>query len=140
MFEPIIQAFTQLQLEASSYPAGVQIWMKVMAFSFLVSLFFVYSKKGARWILAAFVINVVGLVVVKTLFNDLSRTEIGTYLHLVFWTPILFLVWNSKNRPSFSKATSSITNLSYIIWITWVSLLMLISIVLDARQLIIFAM
>lgn len=140
MFEPILEAFSQLQLEASSYSQGVQIWMKVMALSFLASLFFAYSKQGARWILAAFVINIVGLIVVKTMFNDLSRTEIGTYLHLVFWTPILLLVWNSKNRPVFRKATSSIANLSYLIWITWISLLMLISIVLDARQLIIFVM
>ena len=140
MFEPILEAITQLQLEASSYPSGVQIWMKVMAVSFLGSLLFVYSKKGARWILAAFVINVVGLIVVKTIFNDLTRTDIGTYIHLIFWTPILFLVWKSKSRPTLSKGTSSIANLSYLAWISWASLLMLISIVLDARQLIVFAM
>ncbi len=140
MFEPILEAITQLQLEASSYPSGVQIWMKVMAVSFLGSLLFVYSKKGARWILAAFVINVVGLIVVKTIFNDLTRTEIGTYIHLIFWTPVLFLVWKSKSRPTLSKGTSSIANLSYLVWIPWASLLMLISIVLDARQLMIFAM
>ena len=140
MFEAILEAITQLQLEASSYPSGVQIWMKVMAVSFLGSLLFVYSKKGARWILAAFVINVVGLIVVKTIFNDLTRTEIGTYIHLIFWTPILFLVWKSKSRPTLSKGTSSIANLSYLVWISWASLLMLISIVLDARQLMIFAM
>jgi predicted anti-sigma-YlaC factor YlaD len=140
MFEPILEAITQLQLEASSYPSGVQIWMKVMAVSFLGSLLFVYSKKGARWILAAFVINVVGLIVVKTIFNDLTRTEIGTYIHLIFWTPILFLVWKSKSRPTLSKGTSSIANLGYLAWISWASLLMLVSIVLDARQLIVFAM
>lgn len=140
MFEPILEAITQLQLEASSYPSGVQIWMKVMAFSFLGSLLFVYSNKGARWILAAFVINVVGLIVVKTVFSDLTRTEIGTYIHLIFWTPILFLVWKSKSRPTLSKGTSSIANLGYFVWISWASLLLLISIVLDARQLIIFAM
>ena len=140
MFEAILEAITQLQLEASSYPSGVQIWMKVMAVSFLGSLLFVYSKKGARWILAAFVINVVGLIVVKTIFNDLTRTEIGTYIHLIFWTPVLLLVWKSKSRPTLSKGTSSIANLSYLVWISWASLLMLISIVLDARQLMIFAM
>ncbi|MFT5655621.1 MAG: putative anti-sigma-YlaC factor YlaD [Arenicella sp.] len=140
MLESILEAFSQLQLEASSYSSGVQIWMKVMAISFLGSLFFVYSKKGARWILAAFVTNVVGLILVKTMFNDLTRTQIGTYLHLIFWTPILFLVWKSKNRPTLDKAKSSIANLSYLTWITWVSLLMIISIVLDARQLVIFAM
>lgn len=140
MFEAILEAITQLQLEASSYPSGVQIWMKVMAFSFLGSLLFVYSNKGARWILAAFVINVVGLIVVKTIFGNLTRTEIGTYIHLIFWTPILFLVWKSKSRPTLSKGTSSIANLGYLVWISWASLLLLISIVLDARQLIIFAM
>ncbi|MFT7528076.1 MAG: hypothetical protein ACI9LY_003236 [Arenicella sp.] len=140
MLEPIFEAVTQLQIEASSYSSGIQIWMKVMAFSFLGSLIFVYSKKGARWILAAFLINVVGLIVVKIGFNDLTRTEIGTYIHLIFWTPILFLVWKSQSRPTLSKGASSIANLSYLVWICWASLLMLISIVLDARQLIILAM
>jgi hypothetical protein len=140
MLEPIFEAVTQLQIEASSYSSGIQIWMKVMAFSFLGSLIFVYSKKGARWILAAFLINVVGLIVVKIGFNDLTRTEIGTYIHLIFWTPILFLVWKSQSRPALSKGASSIANLSYLVWICWASLLMLISIVLDARQLIILAM
>jgi hypothetical protein len=140
MLEPIVEAVTQLQIEASSYSSGIQIWMKVMAFSFLGSLLFVYSKKGARWILAAFLINVVGLIVVKIGFNDLTLTEIGTYIHLIFWTPILFLVWKSQSRPALSKGASSIANLSYLVWICWASLLMLISIVLDARQLIILAM
>jgi hypothetical protein len=140
MLEPIVEAVTQLQIEASSYSSGIQIWMKVMAFSFLGSLLFVYSKKGARWILAAFLINVVGLIVVKIGFNDLTLTEIGTYIQLIFWTPILFLVWKSQSRPALSKGASSIANLSYLVWICWASLLMLISIVLDARQLIILAM
>lgn len=140
MLEPIVEAVTQLQLEASSYPSGVQIWMKVMGLSFLGSLLFVYSNKGARWILAAFVINVVGLIVIKIMFSDLTRTQIGIYIHLIFWTPILFLVWKSQSRPTLSRGASSIANLSYLVWICWASLLMLISITLDVRQLIIFSM
>lgn len=58
MFEPALEAISQLQYEASTYPLGVQNWMKLMAISFLISIPFAYSKSGARWILAAFIINI----------------------------------------------------------------------------------
>ncbi|MFT5572246.1 MAG: hypothetical protein ACI9FR_001169 [Cryomorphaceae bacterium] len=48
MFEPVLEAINQLQLEASSYPLCTQTWMKLMAISFLTSVIFVYSKSGAR--------------------------------------------------------------------------------------------
>ena len=74
-------AITALQAETTTYPQNVQIWMKLMAGSFLVSIIFVYSKTGARWILAAFVLNGLGLVIGKMLFPEVSRTLIGTSVH-----------------------------------------------------------
>jgi hypothetical protein len=67
-----------LETETASYPHAVQIWMKVMGASFLASLVFVRSKTGARWIFAALVLNIMGLVIGKIAFPDASRTAIGT--------------------------------------------------------------
>ena len=52
MLELITEAVTALQSETAPYPDNVQLWMKLMGLSFLASLLFVYSKAGARWILA----------------------------------------------------------------------------------------
>lgn len=129
-------AFNQLQLEASTYPQGVQVWMKLMAVSFLAGVFFAYWRKGARWVLAAFAINIVGLIGVKMMLPDLTRSAIGTYIHLIFWPPILWQVWSPANRQTFRRPISVIASSSYFAWVSWVSLIMLISIVLDFRNLI----
>ena len=57
MLDLITEAVSALQAETSSYSGNVQIWMKVMGASFLASIVFVYSKSGARWILAALILN-----------------------------------------------------------------------------------
>ena len=95
MLELFTEAVTALQSETASYPDNVQIWMKLMGMSFLASVFFVYSKAGARWILLALVCNILGLIIGKVVFPDASRTVIGTCVHLLFWTPILWAVWRS---------------------------------------------
>jgi len=91
----VISAVAALQEETASYPGYVQVWMKVMGMSFLFSIMFLYSRTGARWIFAALVLNILGLVLGKIDFPDESRTVIGTIVHLVFWPAILWAVWLS---------------------------------------------
>ena len=136
MLEVITEAVTALQSETASYPENVQLWMKLMGLSFLASLLFVYSKLGARWILAAFLLNILGLVIGKIAFPDASRTLIGTCVHLLFWPPILWAVWRSASRPSFSRDVNGFLDWVYIIWLSWASLLMTISLFFDLRTLI----
>ena len=136
MFEPIATAFNLLQLEAATYPQGVQVWMKLMAASLLAGLLFAYWRKGARWILAALLINIVGLIIIKMIMPDLTRSEIGTFIHLIFWPPILWQVWNPANRQTFRRPTSAIAGIAYFAWLGWASLVMMISLVLDFRNII----
>jgi hypothetical protein len=127
--------FTTLQQEAATYPQNVQIWMKVMAGSFLASIVFFYAKTGARWILAAFVLNVLGLVIGKILFPEASRTVIGTYVHILFWPAILFAVWRSARQLSFSRGSNSMFDWAYIGWLGWACLVMAVSLFFDFRNL-----
>jgi hypothetical protein len=135
MLDLITNAVTALQAETASYPHAVQVWMKVMGFSFLASLVFVHSKNGARWIFAALVLNIVGLVIGKVAFPDESRTVIGTVVHLLFWPAILWAVWRSARQLSFSRHQNSTFDWIYIVWLGWASLLMSISLVFDIRTL-----
>jgi len=110
--------------------------MKLMGGSFLSSIVFVYWKSGARWILAALLLNLLGLLIGKMTFPDVSRTVLGTYVHILFWPAILWAVWRSVRDHSFSRADNSLFDWFYIAWLLWACLLMSISLVLDFRTLI----
>jgi hypothetical protein len=135
MLELFQEAVTALQNEPATYPQRVQVWMKLMGGSFLASIIFVYSKPTARWILAALILNILGLVIGKVTFTDTSRTVIGTYVHVLFWTPILWTVWRSAKNLSLSQKDNNLFDWIFIVWLAWASLLMLISLAFDFRQL-----
>ena len=135
MLDLITEAVSALQAETSSYSANVQIWMKVMGVSFLASLVFVYSKTAARWILAALILNILGLVVGKILFPELSRTVIGTYVHILFWPALLWYAGRSIVPLTLSKKVNTVFDWIYIIWLSWACLLLFISLIFDFRSL-----
>ena len=136
MLELVRESIAALQNETASYPQGVQIWMKLMGGSFLASIVFIYWKEGARWILTGLLLNLLGLVTGKMAFPDVSRTVLGTYVHILFWPAILWAVWRSRIELSLSRKGNSPFDWLYITWLMWASLLMCISLVFDFRTLI----
>ena len=135
MLDLVTNTITALQAETASYPYAVQTWMKVMGMSFVASLVFVRSKTGARWIFAALIVNIAGLVIGKMVFPDASRTVIGTYVHLLFWPAILWAVWGSAREHSLCSKQNRTFDWIYVVWLGWASLLMSISLVFDIRTL-----
>jgi hypothetical protein len=133
MIEHVTEAMTALQSETAHYPQSVQIWMKLMGISFMASIFFIYSKSGARWILLALVLNILGLIIGKIIFPEASRTAIGTTVHILFWSPILWAALRTFRQFSFSRAENSLVDWAYFIWLAWACLLMAISLLFDFR-------
>ena len=138
LLDLVSNAVTALQAESALYPNHVQVWMKLMGGSFLISIIFVYSRVGARWIFTALVLNILGLVLGKIVYPDASRTVIGTFVHLVFWPAILWAVWRSTRQLLFSREAKSLFNWIYIVWLAWASSLMSISLYFDLRTMISF--
>lgn len=134
MLELVSQAVTALQAETANYPDGVQTWMRLMGLSFAISIAFVYSRAGARWILAALILNILGLVIGKMLFPELSRTVIGTCVHLLFWPAILWMVWRSVKARSHAQNKTGLFHTIYLAWLGWSVLLMVISLLFDLRS------
>lgn len=132
----ILEAWKSLQGDTLQYSQGVLIWMRMMAVSFLASLIFVYSKPPARWILLALVLNVTGLICGKLLYPDANRALIGTYVHLIFWPGILIAIWRRPPILAWPKAT--VFDRIFIIWISWASLILSVSILLDIRSFVSF--
>jgi len=136
MLDLIREAVTSLQNETLAYSQGVQLWMKVMGFSFLFSIVFIYKKVAARWIFAALILNILGLIVGKIVFPDESRTIIGTYVHLIFWPPILWAIWRTTMRQTIAKNFKSLFDGIHMVWLIWASALIVISLFFDIRTVI----
>jgi hypothetical protein len=136
MLELVREAVLALQSETAAYPQAVQLWMKVMGLSFLASIVFVRWRVGARWILLALVLNILGLITGKIAFPEASRTVIGTYVHLLFWPAILWAVWRTLKFSTLVRRESHVSDWAYLAWLVWASLLMAISLVFDVRTLV----
>ncbi|MBT8115619.1 MAG: hypothetical protein KJP04_09565 [Arenicella sp.] len=133
MLELIAETMRALQAETALYPPATQIWMRVMGLSFAAGIVFAFNKPGARWIVAALLLNIAGLVAGKLMFADATRMQIGTIVHLLFWAPILWIVWNTAIRATLSSTAEGVYNKAYVVWLYWASLLMAISLVFDLR-------
>jgi hypothetical protein len=135
MLELISEAVSSLQLESATYPHNVQVWMKLMAASFLASLFFIYKHKAARWILLVLMVNIAGLIFGKIVFPEASRSELGTWVHLLFWPALLWAAWRSKRQQPNLHRAKRFFDFLYSGWFYWACLLILTSLILDARNL-----
>jgi hypothetical protein len=133
MTDLIIQAIQALQAETSSYPHAVQIWMRVLGLSLLSSVFFIFWRSSARWILAILIVNLAGLIIAKVFWPDASRSLIGTVVHLIFWPPLLWAAWSSYKQQRSSTHRFTLPDKIYTAWFYWVSTLVVISLLFDLR-------
>jgi len=79
------------------------------------------------------IVNVAGLILIRALFPVLSREEIGTGVHLVFWSFALFMIWRPQVRERREVESAGRLGRLYVAWLVFVSLIMLASLVLDLR-------
>jgi len=68
------------------------------------------------------------------MFPEAIRTQLGTFVHIAFWLPILCALWLAPRRLSFTRDVSSVFDWVYAIWLCWASGLLAISLVLDLRS------
>jgi len=107
-------------------PEWVQIWLKVMLFSFAGSLIFIWKHIEARWVLGGFA---VGMLISRFIIPELSLIKLSglvALIHVICWSPSLFFLL--KNRP-FTKGISA-----YAIWSGWITLVILFSFLFDIRD------
>ncbi len=129
----IKEAIAANQEEAAAYAPAVRAWMAVMALSFMSSVIFIFWKSGARWVLTALVINMLGLIVIKALFPAFTRTGIGTVVHLVFWSFVIFMIWRPRARARRTSDFMGSWGKVYFAWLVGVTSIMFVSLILDAR-------
>jgi|JI10StandDraft_1071094.scaffolds.fasta_scaffold33989_2 hypothetical protein len=123
----VTEALLQLQVEAAQYPDAVRTWMMVMAASFFAGVLFTPWYHGARWVVVIMLATAAGLVVAKMFLPEVSRADSGTFIHLALWPFALLSLWIC--RPA---AGPALRTRVYVAWSLWVSLLMLVSLAMDA--------
>lgn len=110
----------------SNAPAWVQVWLKVMAVSFLAGLLFVRKHVEARWVVGGIIVSLllskfgVGLTSIPLL------SGLVALIHLVCWSPGLYFLL--KHRP-FMKGWSF-----YAVWSALITGVILFSFVFDIRD------
>lgn len=128
--EHIADIYAALKADASGLSLGVQIWMKSIALSMLLGLVVAFVDRRALWIVLAMGLTILSLFVVKGLWPDIPRGQIGTWAHLVFWPIGLVGLWRGGRRDAVRGWGERIARG----WAYWVSGLMTISLVLDAMN------
>lgn len=121
----VADAFTSLQAEAAAYPQPVQVWMRVMAGSFMSGLVVAIWDRRALWTVAMAVLTLGTLVGVRMVAPEVSRASAGALAHLVIWPVVLWRLW----RPVASGG------MVFGVWRSWVSTLIVMSLALDVLAL-----
>ncbi len=121
----IQEAIASLRLEAAAYPMAVQVWMKIMAVSFLSGLIIAWWDRRALWIAAMAAATAALLLLAKIAYPDVSRSTAGAIIHLGLWPVCALIIW----RPVASG------QMAFQFWRYWVSALITLSLVLDLRHL-----
>ena len=127
--EEIENALKLLRSEAASYPVGVQIWMRVMAVSYFSGIIFAWKQPSARWVVLTMVLTFCGLILGKLMLPELSRSAIGSIVHMVLWPILLFLIWRPGAR---TRPGEQLFDRIHFVWLIWITVLMVISLTLDA--------
>jgi hypothetical protein len=126
--EEIENALKLLRTDAASYPVGVVVWMRVMAVSYFSGIIFAWKKPGARWVILTMMLTFCGLILGKLMLPELSRSDIGSIVHVVLWPILLFLMWRPGARAQLGE---QLFDRIYFAWLIWITVLMAISLMLD---------
>jgi len=127
-------AMNALQAEADSYSQGVRVWMRIMAASYFAGIFFVPWRREALWVVLMATFTFAFLVVGKVLDPTLTRSVLGSIIHLTLWPLTLILLWShvARNRRR-TNYPHGLWYYAFKAWLIWVTALILISLVLDGK-------
>jgi predicted PurR-regulated permease PerM len=110
--------------------------MRVMAVSFFAGLLFAPWRREGLWVFLMALATLLLLILCKLVDPSLTRSLAGSVIHLVLWPIILWLLWypGARERRR-SQPSSGVWPTLFQGWLAWVTLLIAISLVLDARYL-----
>ncbi len=110
----------------------VQIWVNWMVGLFLLSIFFVWNYKSARFVLATIILTIMAAL---TIFHFTKNIHLFAIPHLILWAPLAYyLVKFVIRNPSFKLKTP------FGIWVSALVITIAISLVFDVKDTVLIAM
>ncbi|MEL7488074.1 MAG: hypothetical protein AAGJ87_12755 [Pseudomonadota bacterium] len=107
-------------------PRWVQIWLYIMLAAFATGLLFVWRRVEARWVVGGFLAVVITAILSQSMTDIVPLSGFFALLHLVFWSPALFLL---LTRRPFAKERSL-----YAAWSALITGVILFSFIFDIRD------
>ena len=97
----MLEVFQNFQSELSGQPLWVQIWVYYLTLINLASIFFV-KRIEPRWVFVAFLFAATSMMVLFALQGFTRLLGLG---HIIFWTPLILYLWGRRGdiyltRPS----------------------------------------
>ena len=105
--------------DIAKQPLLLRAWIMFMVVVNLCSLFFL-QYYGARWILA---LNLGSFLLMSYMYKRFSYSRILGLPHVLFWTPLVFIIWQQMKLVSASSV--------YGVWLRFVFITNSISLVFD---------
>ena len=104
-------------------PQWIRIWLTILQLSFISGVFFVRRRVEARWAVGGFIGVFASAVASQTLTEIIPLSGFIALLHVVFWTPALYLL---LARKPFMKGRSV-----YAVWSAFLTFVILFSFLFD---------
>ena len=104
----------------------VQIWMCWMGFIFFVSVVFLKNHIAARYTLA---VNLLSIPAAIVIFHYSRNVHLLGIVHLILWGPLAFYLFKSEIKTNQFNVKNP-----YYIWVSLLTLTIIISLVFDIRD------
>ena len=127
-YESLAAAMEAQEIYVAALPGWVQAWMNWMMFAFLSAIWFVFSRREARWALLVILLTAVLSALAGYLFG---WSRLWSAVHIVVWTP--YLLYLIRRRPSLLSGSG------FAVWVNVLLATMIVSLVFDVIDVIRFA-
>ncbi len=111
-------------------PQWIRIWLRIMQLTFIAGIIFVWNRIEARWAVGGFVAVFATAVLSQTLTNLVPLSGFIALTHLVFWSPVLYLL---LTRRPFLRERSV-----YAIWTAVLTVVLLVTFMFDVPSAVIY--
>jgi len=122
------EIFNEMNSQMLNLPNSVQMWMNWMMVIFFSSIFFVWKQKGARLALLSFLLTIPLAMLVFYLSKSVHLIGIA---HFLVWAPLLVYLYRANYKSQELNKFGA-----YGIWTILLMLTIVISLIFDARDIV----
>ena len=89
--------------EIKNGPTWIYVWLNFLSIVLMASVFFVTSRREARWVLISFAFVFPTMIL---FYSHFGMQKILGIVHVVYWTPLLIWLWRRRSTWQVSETLS----------------------------------